>query len=1000
MEQKTPFAPIQTLPDIPEEQTGEGRWDFNLEALSYGMQRENPLSRWAADSTRQYMRGGDTPDFAYDPEYRVLDDDANYDYPPEQMVQARSADEAAYIRSQIDDERKRMEVINSSAWGTTGQIFGSIAQPQHVAAAFIAPQSLIGAIALEAAVEAGTEGILHSQQRLRTLEESYFNVGATAAGVAILGGAAKYFGDYNSGKTVSQAQQDSVVDQVLSGRSTGAMETWDDAIVVRITPDNAPKHEYDIMTSSEANSMKDGVIMESLAIGPLKKVLEASDPLAKSLAIRIVDNPFFTKAMEKGRTVGPAAESYVQSALGRAVVAVNEVADIRRKSGLSPKEFELELARAGRNNDIHPNPHVQQAAQKLREGYSKMAEELQKLGMLPKMKMDYDADIARLTKEITELKAQAAQPAKEGQLSVSKQLGVKQKELDQLVKSQEAAPESLVKYAESYFPRIYDKDAVAANYNTLKAKIEDLYRNSELDLDASEISDKAMDVMSNIMGNGTTRSFTQKSSNPVKERVLSLVDSELEPYLLNNGSAVYMQYMKNIAPFVEMQRVLGGKSIDDFIADISRNYQQRIDAAPTAKEKNKLAKEKAIVENSVRVMLDRVAGNIQRTLDPGSMPAKVIRWTKLTNILSQLGGVVFSSIPDLGRPIMHHGFRSYANGLAASVRQAIGGMQGMHSVQVKRLGAAIQRTLNQKLLDISDVGVGGSSVENTLGRWWGTATFFNRWTDFAESIAANTAMDWVLRMSTKVDSGKELSKSETIRLARMGFDINDLKNFYAEAKGTGGIGDSVLKYANTMAWTDMELAKKFEAGVGADVRRAIVRLGAGDKPEFLDNEVASLIFQYQSFLIGATNKLVVAGMQQRDLAAATGMLSMVFMGAMVEAGKGWLRGEDISTYTPEQLLMGGIDRSGLAGIYNIPFNVLRYAGAEAGLLEKKPARYQHREFEGVIGGPTITQIGRVARIITNSIEGNFEKAGEHAVKLLPFNDPLHIRSILTKMSEE
>jgi hypothetical protein len=151
--------------------------------------------------------------------------------------------------------------------------------------------------------------------------------------------------------------------------------------------------------------------------------------------------------------------------------------------------------------------------------------------------------------------------------------------------------------------------------------------------------------------------------------------------------------------------------------------------------------------------------------------------------------------------------------------------------------------------------------------------------------------------------------------------------------------------------------------------------------------------------MGATNKLLVAGVQQRDMNMAFGLLSMLFMGAGVGGAKAYLRGEDPTKWDPDQWLLEGIDRSGLLGVYNPALNGLRYVGSQMGYGEM-PSRYIHRGAESVFLGPTLSQIGRAARLGTAAIEGDTEKAAEHAQRLTPYwSNTLHFRQLMQRLGE-
>ncbi len=561
-------------------------------------------------------------------------------------------------------------------------------------------------------------------------------------------------------------------------------------------------------------------------------------------------------------------------------------------------------------------------------------------------------------------------------------------------------------FAESYFPRIYNKNAIYDNWDELRFKLEEHFKaNPQLSakMEPGEITEMAIDTLQNMVAGKSQRISGKGRPTALRARVLSLMDNELEQFLEKGASNVMVRHAQGTQPYLIMREVFEGRTMDDMVSGVKDDYKVLLaDPNISNKQRTKLSKDMQKDIDRLRVIHDRLMHQVQRAVNPGGAAERVTQFAKAWNTATYLGGVVLSSLPDLARPLANYGLRSYGKGMAKAFSQLFSGKGSISSIQVKRTGAALQRTLNDRVMQLTDSLEPESKFLQGTQKLWTKLTGFGVYTDAMESIAAHTAMDWTLRMAGRLSEGKSIAKADLKQLTRMGLDAEDLKALYAESMETMGAQDSVLKYMNTMEWKDIDLAKRVEAAIGSDVRRTIIRIGAGEKPQFMDETTFSFMFQFQSFALSAQNKIMVSGMQNlMTVRTAQSLVTMMALGAGVGATKGYLRGDDISEWPVEQWVGEGIDRSGMVGALRIPFNLLRYAGAQAGITDAQPSRFVGREIEGAIAGPTASVMGRLFyRAPAAALKGDFKGAGEQVMKALPFiNNTWHVREVLTKLGD-
>ena len=1043
----------------------EDQW---LQSLSAGILRENYTSRWVNEKINYWGKPNpNTIGFERDPDYHFEDDEENYGYNPMVMVDAKSAGEARLFRNQIDLEMGQLEQIAASNWGVTGEVFGSVFQPHVAASLAIAPVSLTAAIGAEVVLETASEAMLHSMERTRTLEESYWNVGLTAMGVGILGAAAKGLGKLAKVPT-------DVIDDINAGRPVG---DTDSAGAARVVDDE--------MITAEEDALIGGPLARMFSIGQISHLVGSVSAAARDIAQRLADSPLFTRAHGKGKTRGVTVESLHEAAMGRVVIATDKAKALQKQSGLKANDFDKEVGVAMSNGDRSANPQVQAAAEMYRkEVLDPIQEAAERLGVLEspaklqaKIKelegtvetMAKGTKASKAEREALEIesakyvtgrkvgltqllkKVEAAQkkldaarkPGKDGKpRTASKDLIAKhneartklsmhKKETTGKVAGYKARTKELVKgqkdlatarkdlrtaktkaknpvaFAESYFPRIYSKNAIYDNWDELLFKLEQHFKADPkifAKYESGEITEMAIDTLQNMVAGRSQRTSGKGKPTALRARVLSMMDNELEQFLEKGASSVMVRHAQAMQPYLIMREAFDGRTMDEMLSLVDDDYRLLLaDKSIDDKQRTKLSKDLQKDKDRLRVIHDRLMHQVQRAVNPGSAAERVTQFAKAWNTATYLGGVVLSSLPDLARPLANYGLRSYGKGLAKAFSQMFSGKGSISSIQVKRTGSALQRTLNDRVMQLTDSLEPESKFLQGAQKLWTKVSGFGVYTDIMESIAAHTAMDWTLRMAERLSKGKNIAKADLKQLTRMGLDAEDLKALYLESMETMGAQDSVLKYMNTMEWKDIDLAKRVEAAIGSDVRRTIIRIGVGEKPQFMDETTFSFLFQFQSFALSAQNKIMVSGLQNLyTIRTAESLVAMMALGAGVGATKGYLRGDDISEWPIEQWIGEGIDRSGMVGALRIPFNLLRYAGAQAGLTDAQPSRFVGREIEGAIAGPTASVLGRIFyRAPAAALEGDFKGAGMQLMKAMPFiNNTWHVREVLTKLGDQ
>lgn len=1055
--------------DLPEDQ-----W---LMSLAAGIERENYVGAWVNERIRYYGRPNpNTIEFEKDPSYMFEDDEENNGYDPEIMIGARSAGEARLFRQQIDQELSQLQTISASNWGTAGRVLGDLGNPHVAASIAISPVSVLRAVALDVSLETGSEILKHSQQKTRTMEESYLAVGITGMSVAIAGTAINYYAKRTAPKGGLDEGELAEIEAGIapggSGDSVGAAKVLSE----------------DTITAAD-DMLVGGKLAKALSIGQMQELLHSPFDAARELIQKIADNPLFTKGHTKGKTHGVTVESIKRSSMGPVVIATDTVRALAKKSGMNVDEFNYEVGVAMSAGDRHANDQVREAAElyrkevldpieakaielKLLEGPAQVKAKIDELEVEIQTLAD-EGKASRAADDLIEGERGAFVTSREKELtSLTKKVAASQKKLDtarkpkadgekrtaskELIDKHNAARRALSDYkkvtskgvsefrakasvvkvrkaklaaaranlktakvraanpvtgAESYFPRAYKKDAMFANWDTVKIKLESAFKaDAKLmaNLESGELEELVLDTMQNMLG-GRTQAVKGGSGvpSPLRARVLSLMDQELEALGIveKDATKVMLRHAQGMQPYLIVREMFEGRNIDEMLSFIDDNHKTLVNKPGiTPRELKKLDKQLGEHKTRLRVVHARLVNQVQNSIDPSNTAEKIVQFSKVWNTAVYLGGVVFSSMTDIVRPITNWGLRSFGKGMAKGFAQVFGGKEGMGSIQVKRTGMAIQRTLNDRAMQLSDSMTPMGKVSSALQKVWFKTSGFAVWTDVMESIATHTAMDWTMRMAGKAVDGKPLGKVNTMQLARMGLTTEDLIKIAGETADTMGRQDTILKYMNTIDWKDVDLAKRVESAIGGDVHRTIIQIGAAEKPAWMDGTTQSALVQFQTFAISAENKILVAGLQSLHThRTAASLIGMVGLGSLVGAGKATFRGEDVSEWPPGQWVAEGIDRSGMIGILRIPFNLLRYAGSQFDVGQEymgEPSRFVDREIEGAVLGPTISTLGNIGRAGVSALSGDLDKAGAQMSKAMPFLNTWHIRNIFQRLGDD
>jgi hypothetical protein len=486
-------------------------------------------------------------------------------------------------------------------------------------------------------------------------------------------------------------------------------------------------------------------------------------------------------------------------------------------------------------------------------------------------------------------------------------------------------------------------------------------------------------------------------AKPLHERVYDIPDAYIEQFLVNDVEVVAKIYERTMSADLSMMEEFGSLDLLAELKTIERDYDLKMRVAPDEKAQKRLNAAKQNDIRDIAAMRDRLRGTYRLPQDPMGIASRSGRVVRNLNYLALMGGVTLSSIPDLARSMMVHGLSRYVNDGLVPLISNFKGFR-LSAEETKLAGTALDMVLDGRWMAIGEIvdDYGrGSRVEQLLSgaaNGYGKVSLISQWTSFQKQFAGMMTQARFLDAAEKTALGT-VSKKDRQYLAASYMDEAMAKRVHAQYLKHGDTQGS-LRLPNTASWEDREAARAFRAGLAKEVDKIIVTPGQ-DKPLSLSNEWGKLLFQFKSFFISAAQRVVLAGIQDRDLPLVNGLIFSVGLGMLSVKLQAELKGG--REYTPEQLLLEGIDRAGVTGwafeINNMVEKATRGHWGFSRMVGKEPmSRYANRNLIDSLVGPASGRVEDFARL-TGAVASNEWKEGDVRAlrRLLPYQNLFYLR---------
>lgn len=1012
-----------------------------------------------AEATNQPPLAPENPD--YDPFGSLK----GYEDHASSFIGANTDEEVAHIKGRIDGERRRSDLLAAGGWrGWVSDIVAGIADPVNlipVGGEAVAVGR--GARSIEGALRVGRAGflssaaqqsVLQATQETHTLKESAINVAAGTLFAGVLGAAAGALSRPLTREVAASAMRGGAIfERELSANidpannnanpgqfgSVGAAARADttlsqETLRSAFGAENALAFSSPTLRLGTSPSVETRRIAQDLAEQPLdlrKNVEGIETPISAETRIRQWQAPL-------AQGIVSLEDAFTQYRLGRdkrfgdiARLGASDL--VNRDPGvLSWDGFKDAVGMAMRRGDEHPIPQVAEAARSLRKTvFDPLKDEAIKAGLLPE-DVSVDTAASYLTRVYNTQRIAARRPEFEGRITdwldkTRAEVEARVEKFNASIAKGEANKARLTEELPLKRAALREAEAAGdkATVESLTAEVARMERNHKRSTaaverltqlvegehgfaraDRGDLQDIARQITDNLLHAAPSRTSyapVPLTRGPLKERTLGIPDKDIEDFLESDVGRIARIYTRTMAPDVELAKGFGRADMADQLEKVREHYAVLRNGVTDEKALTKLDGQMKGDLRDLAAVRDRIRGTYGLPDNPNGLWNRAYHLTRDLNYLRLLGGMTISALPDLGRTVMVHGItRVVGDGLGPMLRD-------FHSFrlaakEVKLAGTALDMVLDGRTMSLAD-------VMDDFGRWskfergisgltnqFGLVSLMAPWNAALKQFVGVVSQTRSLRAVESLVGGGAVSPAERTRLASLGISqemaerINTMFGKHGEKSGAW--------WANTTAWEDKDAADIFRYAMAKEVDAAIVTPGQ-ERPLWMTKGIGRVVGQFKSFSIASTQRVMLSGLQRRDMATLNGAILMTGLGSLsyyLKADKDHL--PDPSTAAGlSKWISEGVDKSGLVGwLFDANNLTEKFTRGAVGLsrLTGQPmmSRYSSQSALSSILGPTVGAIEDTSKAASALGSGDWSAADTRSLRrMIPLQNLLGLRLV-------
>lgn len=481
-------------------------------------------------------------------------------------------------------------------------------------------------------------------------------------------------------------------------------------------------------------------------------------------------------------------------------------------------------------------------------------------------------------------------------------------------------------------------------------------------------------------------------AKPLMRRKMTIEQEAMEEWSVTDIPKIMDTYSRAMHPLIrltELAKKNGAEDIQGFRKMLSDQLTAEFNEQSKGKTGAAAQKLRRQLESNIKDMnatfelLEGVYGDGPNTLNNGAQKfyQNFLKW----NYVRLLGYMTISSLADAGMQVFVHGpYRFIHEGLVDSFSEA----RKISNRDAAAIGYGIETELGSRIQSWTDTQ--GLSVDpgpftkglDVATQGMGNLSAMNQWNGWQQRMAAHIGINRTLNTIHKFVKGEKVSQKELERVVRNGLDRKHWQTIFDYTKEN--IADNGVHYADWTNWNintaaQREALEQFQGSIAKEIDNIVIVPGLGDKPLFAHTPAGKLLFQFKTFAMATTNRVLYSGLQRRDdINMYLGVTSMLGLGALSYMITSFFKGKE-PDLSFSNLSKEAFDRSGVLGLFgevgNTGSKLLGFGGV---------SRYQTRDRWGALSGPTGGAISEVLDLINKTggaIKGDDEITTKDAQKV-------------------
>jgi len=576
----------------------------------------------------------------------------------------------------------------------------------------------------------------------------------------------------------------------------------------------------------------------------------------------------------------------------------------------------------------------------------------------------------------------------------------------------------------SHLYRAWQAEKIRTNPSGFRALAQDWFMRNGADAD--DASEAASEVMHKILGSPEGRLIPEikvsEGRGSAKERTFKIPDDfvsadgrySTKDFVDRNVVNVMAQYVRTLSSDIAYKKILDGdKGVADMIDAMKREADMMVDAlGPGKKESAQAKKIMNDFDRESRVLTEtihRIRGTDPTPMDPryhGLRSAgKIMRDF---NVVRVMGSSIISQLPDLARPMVVHGFAKVFGSMVGDLADGFK-MVKLGKAEAQRLGTATDMVLGGRagqIADLSEQVTRQSKLEMVTGIAAHKAlTLFgvSPWTVYQKARVSYLGTDDMLRQIEKIGTGKDISDKWRTTLASLGIDKETALAIYKEQPNWEEASRGFY-VANTEKWKDQTAANKFSDALLRHIDNMIISPTAADKPLWMSTEVGKAVSQFQSFGWATHQRILIAGLQDRDAFALTQVAAMMGLGMISVAMRDIVRDGQVDQKRDVRgWLREGFDRAGVASRFMETDAMVKKAVGTSLVTELSGGQAERSAGRGFVGQALGTSAGLVddtAKAVRGVMDGSLTGTDLHNFRrIAPLQNFILFKGILDQAEE-